>query len=237
MSSISGYKVVLDAVLNTTKIPAQIKSLEKTTKFDINTSGLDKGTKSVNSFSEASSKATIQNKKLQNEMGTVSTSMNTVGTSTTKATGKLRGMASSFTTILGKVAKFGAATALIGAFTTAVYSAAQTVKDYDDAMTQFKKVSDLSGDSLTKYGVKLGKMGESVAKSRTEMINSATEYKKSGYSDEDAATLAKVSSMYQNIADEELTASEASAVIISQMKAFNMTADDSTHIIDAINEV
>lgn len=69
------------------------------------------------------------------------------------------------------------------------------------------------------------------------MTEAATEFKKGGYSDEDAATLAKVASLYQNVADEELSASDASSVLISQMKAFNIQAQDSTHIIDAINEV
>lgn len=43
--------------------------------------------------------------------------------------------------------------------------------------------------------------------------------------------------MYQNIADEQLSAGEASEFIISQMKAFNITAEDSIHIADAVNEV
>ena len=69
------------------------------------------------------------------------------------------------------------------------------------------------------------------------MTEAATEFKKGGYSDEDAATLAKTASLYQNIADEELSAADAAAVLISQMKAFDIQAQDSTHIIDAINEV
>lgn len=40
-----------------------------------------------------------------------------------------------------------------------------------------------------------------------------------------------------NIADEELNAGEAANFIISQMKAFNITADDAIHIIDAVNNV
>ena len=63
------------------------------------------------------------------------------------------------------------------------------------------------------------------------------EFKKSGFSDEDSAQLAKVASLYQNIADEQISAGEASNFIISQMKAFNLTADDSEHIIDAVNNV
>lgn len=68
------------------------------------------------------------------------------------------------------------------------------------------------------------------------MVEASTEFKKSGYSDEQSAQLAKVSSLYQNIADEQLSASEASAVLISQMKAFDIQAENSEHIIDAINE-
>ena len=69
------------------------------------------------------------------------------------------------------------------------------------------------------------------------MVESATQFAKSGFNEADAAQLAKVSSMYQNIADEQLSAGEASEFIISQMKAFNITAEDSIHIVDAVNEV
>lgn len=69
------------------------------------------------------------------------------------------------------------------------------------------------------------------------MVESAAEFAKAGFNEADAAQLAKVSSMYQNIADEQLSAGEASEFIISQMKAFNITAEDSLHIADAVNNV
>lgn len=69
------------------------------------------------------------------------------------------------------------------------------------------------------------------------MVEAATEFRKSGFSDDESATLARVATMYQNVADEAITAGESASFIIAQMKAFNITADDSQHIIDAINEV
>ena len=69
------------------------------------------------------------------------------------------------------------------------------------------------------------------------MVEMATEFKRSGFSDEDAAILAQTASLYQNIADEELSASDASAVLISQMKAFRFEANQAEHVIDSINEV
>lgn len=137
----------------------------------------------------------------------------------------------------GKVAKFGAITAIIGAFTGAVAEAGKTVKEFDDTLVEFRKVSDLSGDSLTEYTKKLAEMGEVTGSTMTSMVSAATEFKKSGFSDEDSATLASVAEMYRNIADEEISAADSASFIIAQMKAFNITVSESEHIIDAVNEV
>ena len=69
------------------------------------------------------------------------------------------------------------------------------------------------------------------------MVEAATNFKKAGYNEEDSAMLAKVSSLYQNIADEQLTAGESADFIISQMKAFNVEADNAESIINKVNEV
>ena len=69
------------------------------------------------------------------------------------------------------------------------------------------------------------------------MVDAATEFKKSGFSESESADLALVAQMYRNIADEEITAGESANFIISQMKAFNLTAADSEHIINAVNNV
>ena len=61
--------------------------------------------------------------------------------------------------------------------------------------------------------------------------------KKSGFNEQDSLELGRVASMYQNVADVELSAGEAANFIVSQMKAFNMTAQDSEHIVDAVNKV
>lgn len=69
------------------------------------------------------------------------------------------------------------------------------------------------------------------------MVNAATEFVKAGYSEDDAATLGYIASMYSNVADEEVAVGEAANFMIAQMAAFNIEAEDSMHIIDAVNEV
>ena len=73
------------------------------------------------------------------------------------------------------------------------------------------------------------------------MVNAATEYRKNGFNDKDAAQLAQVSSMFQNVADESISTGDAAQFLISQLIAFNKTTGDvegnAMHIADALNEV
>lgn len=69
------------------------------------------------------------------------------------------------------------------------------------------------------------------------MVASATEFRKNGFNDEDSAMLAQVANMYINVADEAISASDSASLIISQMKAFGIEANNAMSIIDAINDV
>lgn len=128
--------------------------------------------------------------------------------------------------------------------TTVFYQAARAirsmineVKELDESLTEFKKVSDLSGDSLEKYIKQAYEMGETVAKTGREMIEAATEFRKSGFNDQDALKLGQIANLYTNIADESLSAGDAASFIIAQMKAFKIEAKDAIRIVDALNEV
>ena len=145
-----------------------------------------------------------------------------------------KSLGQSFGDIVTKVGKFYLATKPIQMMQQAFDEAIETVKEFDDTLVEFRKVSDLSGDSLTAYTQKLAEMGEVTGSTMTAMVSAATEFKKSGYSDEDAATLASVAEKYRNISDEQLSAGESANFIIAQLKAFNMTASESEHIIDAV---
>lgn len=125
----------------------------------------------------------------------------------------------------------------IRAFRTVVSEAVTTVRDFDSALIEFRKVSDLAGESLTNYVAKLAEMGELTGSTMQAMVEASTEFRKSGFNDKDSAELASIAEKYRNVADEEITAAEASSFIIAQMKAFNIEAGQAEHIIDAVNEV
>lgn len=131
---------------------------------------------------------------------------------------------------------YNTVTQLFNTIMNSIHDMIDQVKELDDALVELKKVTDLEGASLERFVDDAYAAGHTVAKTGKEMIEAATAFAKAGYKDE-ALELGTVAAMYTNIADEAIDAADAADMIIAQMKAFNITADDSMHIIDAINEV
>ena len=67
------------------------------------------------------------------------------------------------------------------------------------------------------------------------MLDAATEFRKNGFNDEDAAQLGQIAAMYQNVSDEAISASNSASFIIAQMTAFGIEAENAEHIIDAVD--
>lgn len=151
--------------------------------------------------------------------------------------GEFTSQLTNLSSTIPKVAAFGVATMAVNSFRDGIADAVQAVFDMDAALTEFRKVSDISGEELDKYVDKATELGTTVARTGKEMIEAATTFKKSGFSEEDSLQLAEISSQYQNIADTQVSAAESASFLISQMKAFNISASDSVSIIDKVNEV
>ena len=129
------------------------------------------------------------------------------------------------------------ANAIMNEFIDIARDMVEQVAELDSAITEFRKVSDLSGESLDNYVSELGELGKQVARTTSEMVDGATQFKKSGFTEEESKTLALIAAEYQNIADEAISSGEAANFIISQIKAFNIEATNAEHIINAVNAV
>lgn len=149
-----------------------------------------------------------------------------------------------FISSMGRVLRFKIQNAIINTFSQSVYKAVDALKEIDSALVEFRKVSELSGKELDRYVAKLAELGTVTGSTISQMIEASTEFKKSGFSEEDSADLANIAQMYRNIADEELSAGDSANFIIAQMKAFsselskfNSEGERAMFVIDAVNEV
>lgn len=73
------------------------------------------------------------------------------------------------------------------------------------------------------------------------MVSASAEFRKSGFTDEEAASLSRIAAMYQNVADTAVSSEDAVASIVSQIRAYGIENDKAAewamHVIDAYNEV
>lgn len=137
----------------------------------------------------------------------------------------------------GKVLKFGASTAIIGLFTASVSEGIKTVKEMDASLIELRKVTDLSGDGLKNFTQDAFEMGKDLSTTASNVTDAVTEFSKSGYDIGESEALANSAIVFQTIADDAISASDSANMLIQVMKAYNLTANESMHITDAINEV
>lgn len=76
----------------------------------------------------------------------------------------------------------------------AITAMVEEVYEVDKALTEFKKVSDLRGNDLDEYSKNLAVSGREVARTMSEMVEAATMFRKSGFTDQEAEQLALVAS-------------------------------------------
>ena len=227
----------VDAIKLDTSIKKVTTANTYKVKIEADGSSTSKLSQSIQNVTDSTGQATRTIQKFNTKTGELANTTQRVTNTVVNSSKSLKDMGSNFVDIIKKVTLFGSATAIIGMVTSSIGEAVKTIKDFDDAVTNFKKVSDLSGKGLNDYTANLGKLGETVARTRTEMVQNATIFKQAGYSDEDSATLARVGALYQNVADSEVSASDAGAFLVSQMKAWNLTADQAESVVSALNEV
>lgn len=119
----------------------------------------------------------------------------------------------------------------------AIGAMVEQVTAIDKSLTEFKKVSDLRGSGLDAYVKQLGESGQIVARTTSDMIDAATMFKKSGFTESESADLAVMATMFQNISDVSVSAGDAAASIVSQLQAFGRESMEPIHILDAYNKV
>lgn len=133
---------------------------------------------------------------------------------------------------------------LIGIFSVAeVFNkSVQTLKDMyeqvyeiDTAMTNLLKVTD---ETSSRYDIFLKDSAQSakeLGRSVSSLVEQSATWAKLGYSIDESEELAKLSSIYANVA--EVDDAKAVSDMVTAMKAFNIEAKNAVNVIDPLNEL
>lgn len=111
------------------------------------------------------------------------------------------------------------------------------VVELDSAMTELKKVTDLTNNTYSQFMNTAAQQAKEVGATVSDTINATADFARLGYTLDESTQLSKAALVYKNVGDGIDDISEASESIISTMKAFDVEADKSMSIIDKFNEV
>ncbi len=112
-----------------------------------------------------------------------------------------------------------------------------TVIELDSAMTELKKVTDETDATYERFLDEAGGRAKEIGASLTDVVRATADFAKLGYGLSDASQLADTAIIYKNVADGIENISDASASIISTVKAFGLEAKDAMSVVDKFNEV
>ena len=188
------YRIKVIGELDATRIRKELDDISKTplkvngTLCGVGASA-DKATKGVKRLNGAIAETGKQTKRVSAPR--VAGSYANIGKEAEKSTKKVKGLGAETLHVTKKVIQFGAITSVIRGVTTGLGDMVQNVFELDAALTEFKKVSNLTGKELERYTDQAYKAGRETARTGTEMIDAATQFRKMGYNDQQSMQLAK----------------------------------------------
>lgn len=112
----------------------------------------------------------------------------------------------------------------------------QAVRELDAALTELKKVTDVTEATYDRFLVTAAKTGERIGSTLSNVTSATAEFAKLGYNIEEAASMAEAALVYTNVGD-NIDVETGSQSIISTLKAFGIEADNTMSIVDKFNEI
>jgi TP901 family phage tail tape measure protein len=113
----------------------------------------------------------------------------------------------------------------------------QNVVEIDTAVTELRKVSEYAGKSLEEYMGRAAEQAQKLGVSISDYVNSTADWKRLGYSDEDAENLATYSTLLKNVGDGIDDVNTSSSYLISTLQGFGLLAKDAESVVDQIDKV
>lgn len=111
----------------------------------------------------------------------------------------------------------------------------EEVSSLDAAMINLRKVTDETDETYRKFIVSSQKQAAQLHATTTDVVEQSAEWAKLGFNIQEAQELSKVSMIYSKVGEVDNTTAVSDLVTV--LKAFNQTADESIQTVDALNKL
>lgn len=206
------------------------------TKFTVLVSaGLDKNAASdiQKQLNEISKGTSLNLNADSSQVDNLKKSLDSVGSSAKESASHVQGLSD----IVSKFSSWQIVGDVIHGAKDAMEDMVQQVFDLDESLTELDKVTDLTSTGLQDLADDAFEVGEKIGATGKDVIDATTIFAQAGYEAKDALDLGEQAIMLKNVSEAGATAEKSANTLIAAMKAFNLDASQSTHIVDALNEV
>ena len=154
-----------------------------------------------------------------------------------KAASQSNSMLSKITENLVKFARFYIVGQAVVEVVRAAREGVKSIKELDASLTELSKVSDMSTSQLKNFTDQAYEAGKTIGRTGKEVIDATAEFKRAGYEINEAFELSQQALLLTNIGDGMDDVKESSSSLIAILKGFKMEAQETAHVVDALNEV
>jgi len=135
------------------------------------------------------------------------------------------------------ITRYISSATLIYAAIRAIRSGITTVVELDSALVDLKKTTDATADQLREFYYSSNDIAKQLGVTTKDVIQSAAEWSRLGYSIKDAETMAKTSSIFASISP-GMDIDRATEGLVSTLKAYGIEAEDALDgVVSKINAI
>lgn len=113
----------------------------------------------------------------------------------------------------------------------------ETIKELDSAIVELRRVTSSTEQEIEYFTASAFEMAKEIGATADEVIRATSSFSRMGFELSEASQLAESALILKNIGDGVDTIEESTAALIATLKGFRFEAEQSTKIIDSLNEV
>lgn len=135
------------------------------------------------------------------------------------------------------LARFTSSMFIISKAIQGIKSMVSAVKEVDSSLLELQKVTSLTGSALDEFTDKAYKVGASLGRTGSDVIDAAATFSRAGYDLQEATELAQSALVMTNVGVDIPNTEAAASDMISILKAFDVQAEESMDVIDKLYNV
>lgn len=119
----------------------------------------------------------------------------------------------------------------------AIKDGVDAVTELDTALTELRKVTDLSDSEIKAFTISAQNLGKELNATTSSVITAASSFARMGFEAQQSLDLAEQAIILKNVSENMDDISDATSTLVSVLKGFQMEASSAAHVVSSLNSI